>query len=253
MACRAKICFWMQLRTSSTSEKTITQNCKDFKLLFWFILVQICCPHSNILTAVWTLAGPSGQRVLWYFTRLCFDSSQKNLKTSLPPQAPAYPFNNRLAPLLPASNCSPPRPKPLQLTCKHFWGVWPRKADKSTVPTCDTGGSNRSSWSLCTTSVKSSAWKHTTSLVILGRSLLRDELQIKATSQVSLFTVRKLLVHSRVITVWRGSGRTLALTTLQTALPSGPPQQPCSASRSSGPHGQHGLSSCPQTKPPGAR
>lgn len=38
--------------------------------------------------------------------------------------------------------------------------------------TCDTGGSCRSSWSLCTTSVKSSAWKQTTSLVIRGWSLL---------------------------------------------------------------------------------
>lgn len=41
--------------------------------------------------------------------------------------------------------------------------------------TCDTGGSCRSSWSLCTTSVKSSAWKQTTSLVIRGWSLLEKD------------------------------------------------------------------------------
>lgn len=43
---------------------------------------------------------------------------------------------------------------------------------KGRFDTCDTGGSCRSSWSLCTTSVKSSAWKQTTSLVIRGWSLL---------------------------------------------------------------------------------
>lgn len=45
--------------------------------------------------------------------------------------------------------------------------------------TCDTGGSCRSSWSLCTTSVKSSAWKQTTSLVIRGWSLLGKTREIQ--------------------------------------------------------------------------
>lgn len=40
-----------------------------------------------------------------------------------------------------------------------------------------------------------------------------------------------------------------SLTILQSAPPSEPPQQQCSASRSSGPHGQHAPSFGPQTKP----
>lgn len=40
--------------------------------------------------------------------------------------------------------------------------------------TWDTGGSYRSSCRLWTTSLKSPAWKHTTSLVIRGRLFLRD-------------------------------------------------------------------------------
>lgn len=58
-----------------------------------------------------------------------------------------------------------------------FWNkLQNTSCSKRMFITCDTGGSCKSSWSLWTTSVKSSAWKQTTSLVIRGWSLLEGNI-----------------------------------------------------------------------------
>lgn len=69
-------------------------------------------------------------------------------------------------------------------------------------PTCDSGGSWRSSCSLMTTSGKSPAWKHTTSLVIrAGPSLLFDNNKIRQSELKKQFLPPKHL-HEHSCPLW---------------------------------------------------
>lgn len=65
---------------------------------------------------------------------------------------------------------------------------WNNQFSSNTAPTWDTGGSYKSTWSLWTTSLKSSAWKQITSLVIRGRSLLW-EMRTKVTLSMVNYTL----------------------------------------------------------------